>query len=445
MNRWIFFLMVVVGWFPAVSFGETTLADARFFQTGGGIRVYLLENHANPMVEVNILTRGGSAYDPAGKAGVASLTAWMFNEGAGDMDAETFRGRLDFFGISMDGDANRDTLVVKMTTLSEHFEEALRLLALALTQPRFELKNLERAQRERIVELKQHREQAGWLAGLQLYSMMFAGHPYGHPTSGTEESVGRITLNDVRQFHAKSFRAPEMVMAVAGDVTQPVLVALLDRFLGGLDSRPSPHGKIPLAPQSEKGGEFHVEMDTSQTAIQMGVVAMDREDPDYYPLLVLGQAFGGSGLTSRLYVELREKRGLTYGVHSMFLPLKERGPFMVALNTKTASVADAVQLIRDEMRRMAAEGLKDEELLDVKRYLTGSFALNLDTLKKQAATWSLIGYYRRGMDYLRRWPERIQAVSGEDVKRVARRVLEPERFSTVTVGKTVGGGKTSDP
>lgn len=437
MKGWlVFWAMLLVNLVSATSFGETARGDARFFQTKGGMRVFLVENHANPMIEVAILTRGGSAFDPVGKEGVASLTAWMFNEGAGTMDSEEFHGRLDFYGIHMEGEASRDTLGVGMTTLSEHAEEAFRLLSLALTQPRFHSEDFERARQERIVELKQNQENADWLAGRQLYSRMFAGHPYGHPVVGTEESVARITLDDLRRFFARSFRAPQMVMAVAGDITEDALRSLLDRLLGELDSRPSPHGGIAPTPSIGAGAVTHVELESSQTAIQMGVVAMDREDPDYYPLLVLGQVFGGPGLPSRLNEEIRERRGLSYGVHAFFSPLAARGPFVVAMKTKTASVGDALQLIRVEMQRLAAEGVTEDELVDVKRYLTGSFALNFDTLKKQAVTWSLIGYHRRGMDYLRRWPERIQAVSGEDVKRVARRILDPDRFFTVTVGKS---------
>lgn len=439
MKNWIVvgLVMVLGWWFPATSFGETALAAARFFQTKGGIRVYLVENHANPMVEVSILTRGGSVFDPVGKEGVAYLTAWMFNEGAGEMNSEKFRGRLDFYGIVMDANASRDTLGINMTTLSEHLEEAFGLMSLAVTQPRFDREDFERARQETIIIVRQSREHGDFLANVQLYAMMYPGHGYGHPTMGSEESISRITLNDVRQFYVKSMRSPQMVMAVAGDITEATLRRLLEGTMGGVDSRPSLHGSIAATPSVSEGVSFHVEMDSSQTAIEMGVVAMDREDGDYYPLLVLGQAFGGHGLTSRLFEEIREKRGLAYGVNSSFSPLEGRGPFVISMKTKTDKVAEALGVIREEMGVVARDGLEKQELEDVKRYLTQSFALNLDTLKKQAATWSLIGYYRRGMDYLQRWPERILGVGEGDIKRVARRILNPAHFQTVTVGKTV--------
>ncbi|MBF0629608.1 MAG: insulinase family protein [Magnetococcales bacterium] len=436
MKRWIAFWLVWMAWTgPGLLHAATSLGEARSFQTRGGIRVFLVENHANPMVEINLLTRGGSAFDPKGRDGVAYLTAWMFNEGAGGMDSETFRARLDDRGIQMDGNANRDTLEVNLTTLSEHLEEAVHLLALAVTEPRFDPKDFARGQQECIANAKQNREQAEWLAGGRLNAMMFAGHPYAHPPTGTEEPLARITLNDVRQFHVKSFRAPQMVLAVAGDVTPSALESLLERYLGGVDSRPSPHGAIPETPSAKVGEAVHLTMESPQTAIQMGRVAMDREDADYYPMLVLNQLLGGPGLTSRLNQEIREKRGLTYGVHSQFSPLEMKGPFMVMMNTKTESVAEALGLIREQMRIVVREGVGEEELTDVKRYLVQSFPLNLDTLKKQAATWSLIGYYRRGVDYLRRWPERVEGVRREDVARVARRMLDPDHYFTVTVGK----------
>ncbi|MBF0110342.1 MAG: insulinase family protein [Magnetococcales bacterium] len=436
MTRFPWFL-VLIAWMCVVTVAgaATSLETARFLTTRGGIRVYLVENHANPMVELNLLTRGGSVFDPRGREGVAYLTAWMFNEGAGSMDSEAFRDRLDELGIRMDGNANRDTLEVSMTTLSLHLEEALRLLSLAVLEPRHDVRDFERARQETVVALRQKREDADWLAGERLYAMMYAGHPYAHPPMGYEESQARITLNDVRRFHVLSFRAPQMVIAVAGDVTEETLGPLLERHFGGVDVRPSLHGAIPETGTLASGGTVHLEMDSPQTAIQMGMIAMDREDADYYPMVVLNQILGGPGLTSRLNEEIREKRGLTYGIHSHFAPLEKRGPLTISMKTRTEATAQSIGLIHEAMRLLAREGGDADELSDVKRYLVESFALNLDTLKKQAATWSLVGYYRRGIDYLRRWPERIEAVGREDIQRVARRVLDPERYATVTVGR----------
>ncbi|MBF0422094.1 MAG: insulinase family protein, partial [Magnetococcales bacterium] len=402
MKKWIVLWMTWWLWtMPFLAVEAAAPAEARFFLTKHGIQVYLVENHANPMVEMHLLTRGGSVFDPVGKGGTAFMTAWMFNEGAADMDSTAFRDRLDYYGIVMNGDAKRDTLDVSLTTLSKHLEEAMRLLGLALTQPRFDAKDFERGLQESIVNLKQHEEQAEWRAGVQLYALMYRNHPYSHPSAGTLDSLARVSLNDVRQFHVKSFRGPHMVLAVAGDVTEDHLKSLLERFIADVDPRPSPHGPIPKVIRADKGEFVHLAMDSPQTAIEMGLVAMDREDPDYYPMLVMSQIFGGPGLTSRLNEEIREKRGLTYGVHTVFSPLEAKGPFIITMKTKTESASEAMQLIDKEMLRLASEGVDEAELNDVKRYLTGSFALNFDTLKKQASTWGLIGYYHRGLDYIR--------------------------------------------
>ncbi|MBF0433786.1 MAG: insulinase family protein [Magnetococcales bacterium] len=440
MKWWIIVGMAwLMGWAPISE--SAALTEARFFQTRNGIRVYLLENHAHPMVEMRLLTRGGSVFDPVGKEGVAFMTAWMFNEGAGDMDAESFRDRLDYFGIVMNGDAKRDTLEVSLTTLAGHVEEAVRLLALRLTQPRFATHDFERGLQETIVNLKQNQEHASWRAAMRLYDLMYRGHPYSHPPSGTLAGMARVTRNDVRQFHVKSFRAPQMVLAVAGDVTEETLKTILERYLGDVDPRPTPHGAIPRVSSEGPGKVVTIPMTILQTAIEMGVVAMDREDPDYYPMVVMTQVFGGPGLTSRLHEEIREKRGLTYGVHATFMPLEARGPFVISMKTKTESSTEAIRLIRKEMTRLVEDGIGDEELADVKRYLTGSFALNFDTLKKQASIWGAIGYYRRGLDYVRRWPERIRGVSAADVQRVARRILDPKSYFCVTAGKPVSSDK----
>lgn len=439
MKGWI--LVVGMVWMacctPISESGAAALAEAHYFQTRNGVRVYLLENHAHPMVEMRLLTRGGSVFDPEGKEGVAFMTAWMFNEGAGEMDSESFRDRLDYLGIVMNGEAKRDTLEVGLTTLSEHVEEAVRLMALRVTQPRFRSHDFERGLRESIVNLKQNQEHAHWRAASRLHDLMYRGHPYSHPPAGTLSGMVRITLHDVRQFHVKSFRAPQMVLAVAGDVTEVALKTILERYLGNVDARPSPHGAIPPVSLAGPGKGVTIPMEIPQTDIEMGVVAMDREDPDYYPMVVMTQIFGGPGLSSRLHEEIREKRGLTYGVHAAFMPLEARGPFVISMKTKTESSEEAIRLIQKEMMRLAYEGIGDEELADVKRYLVGSFALNFDTLKKQAAIWGAIGFYRRGLDYVRLWPDRIRGVSAVDVQRVAKRILDPGHYFCVTAGRPV--------
>ncbi|MBF0417051.1 MAG: insulinase family protein [Magnetococcales bacterium] len=401
-----------------------------------GLQVILIENHVNPMVEVRILARGGAAHDPVGREGLASLTAWMFNEGGGEFDSSAFQERLHYYGISMAADVGSDTIEVHLTSLSEHLDEAFARMGDAMLRPRFAQADFERALRERSAELIKSEEDPSFRASRALMPMIFGNHPYARPTTGTQESIKRIELADIRLHHQSTFRAPGMVMAIAGDVTRDQIEARLKRHLEKLSSEPGPFVPPPKATPAEKGLEKHIEMDQPQTTVRMGVVAMDREDPDFYALTVMNQLLGGGGLTSRLNQVVREERGLAYGIFSGFSPLAGRGPFTISTETKTESAREAVALIRSELKRMMEEEISEAELGDVLRYLTGSFPLHLDGLDKLAETWCRIGFYRRGLDYLDTWPDKIRAVTRADIQRVAKRILNLDRLQTVTVGRS---------
>ncbi|MBF0153299.1 MAG: insulinase family protein [Magnetococcales bacterium] len=413
--------------------GEADLRAKESVTAQGG-RVFLVESHGNPMVEMRLWFRAGSAYDPAGKEGLADITAWLFNEGAGEMDSEAFHEHLDFFGIRLHAEVTRDTFSIALTTLASYLEEACSAVGKALLQPRFDADALARAVAEKRAELTREKEKASVQASRLLYKLLYAGHPYGHPVNGTLESIQRITLDDVRQFREGGLRGPDMVVAVAGDIDQSRLRELLDRHLSGLSDQPSSWVAVPAAVVAPQGREEHLELDVTQSSIRLGRVAINRHDPDFYALTVMDHILGG-GSTSRLFKRIRDDKGLAYGVSSTFSPLDGLGPLVIALDTKNASVDEARDLVRKEIGRLANEGVGQQELADAVQYLTGSFPLRLDGLDKLSATWAAIGFYRRGADYLEKWPERIRSVTREDVARVARRFLDAERFFTVTVGK----------
>ncbi|MBF0427105.1 MAG: insulinase family protein, partial [Magnetococcales bacterium] len=428
--RWLLgvALLLLPFWFgvwPGVSpllAAESHPFRAQEFVTAHGVRVYLVENHRNPMVEMRLWFRAGSAYDPPGKEGLANITAWLFNEGAGDMDADAFHEHLDYFGIHLNADTTRDALTISLTTLTSYLDEACAALGQALLRPRFDPDALARAVADRKAKLIKEKEKASIQAGHLLNALIFANHPYGHPTHGTLEGIDRITLEDVRRFRADGLHSPELVVAVAGDIDQPKLRELLERPLSGLDAQPSPWPALPQAVAAPVGRMEHRHLDVTQSSIRLGRVAINRHDPDYYPLTVLDHILGG-GSTSRLFQQIRDKKGLSYGVSSTFSPLAASGPMVVALDTKNTSVPEALALARAEMTRLADADVDEAELADAIANLTGTFALHLDGLDKLASTWATIGFYRRGSDYLEKWPERIRAVTREDVRRVAKRFL----------------------
>jgi zinc protease len=426
---WFGLFIVFLGWSGPVLAGH--------FTGPGGLSVYLLESHANPMVEVRLLSRGGAVHDPPGKEGVAALTAWMFNEGSQELVSSDFHERLEFHGIHMDATANMESLQVNLTTRTEHLEEAWARLADLLLRPRLDEKDFLRAVSEQRASIIKAREQPQTVASLRMHRLLYPDHPYGAPVSGTLEGLAKVTLADVRRRHAEAWHAPDLILAVAGAVTQAQLESLLQRHLAALDATPSPLPPVPEVSvfSGEQAKQHHIAMDLPQTTIMLATVGIKRQDPDYYTLYVLNQILGGAGLTSRLSQEIREKRGLTYGVYSRFSPFSEPGPFVVVMKTKTASRQEAVQLLMQELQKVADHGVSEQELQEAVQYLTGSFPLYLDGLGKLASIWGSIGFYRLGDDYLQQWPQRIRAVGRVDIHRVAKRILDPARFFTVTVGK----------
>ncbi|MBF0357281.1 MAG: insulinase family protein [Magnetococcales bacterium] len=416
----------VAAWSPKVS----------HFQGPGGMMVYHVESNANPLLVVKLLTRGGAGYDPKGKAGVASLVGWMFNEGGGDLDSEAFQEKLNYYGISLSGSAGRDAMTVSMSTLSMHLDIAWGMMMDALLRPKFAVADFDRAIAEQIAAIKQAKEKPDVQASNALAKAIYGDHPYGQPTSGDLTSLSAIKVADLEQFHDQAFRLPGMVLAVAGDISLPKLKELVKSSFAKFNHMPSSFSPIPFAFTKNKSDQQHIELDVPQTAIRIGGVGINRHDPDYYSLVVMNQILGGSGFTSRLTKEIREKRGLTYGVYSYFSPLAGQGPFVVAMQTKTESVAESITLLRQELTRISNEDVDAAELEDIKKYLTGSFPLNLDGLGKLAGIWGVIGFYQRGLDYLSMWPERIRAVTSGDIRRVARRILDANRLHFVTVGRT---------
>ncbi|MBF0295254.1 MAG: insulinase family protein [Magnetococcales bacterium] len=415
--------------------GQAGAVPVQRFVMPGGTQVVLIESHVNPMVEVRILARGGSAYDPSGKEGVAAMTAWMFNEGGGELDSTAFQERLRFFGINLSAAATQDTMEVSMTTLSEHLDPAWAMLADAMLRPRADPEDLQRGLRERVAELIKGEEDADFRITRLFYPLLYGSHPYAHPVTGTVESVKTITIDDITRHHAGLFHAPGLVVSVAGDVTLERLQSLMTRHFEGLKPEPGPFLPLPLADSPEAGQTRHIEMDLPQTTLRVGWVGINRDDPDFYAMTVMNQILGGGGLPSRLTTVIREERGLTYGIFSYFSLLAARGPFVVGTDTKTASASEVLSLIHEQLRRIVEEPVGEGELRDVKRYLTGSFFLHLDGLDKLAETWSRIVFYQRGMDYLDKWPERIRAVTPEDIRRLAGRIVNFRQLHTVSAGK----------
>ncbi|MEO5365844.1 MAG: insulinase family protein [Magnetococcus sp. WYHC-3] len=405
------------------------------FVTRHGLTVVVVEEHANPLVVMNVLVGGAGAHDPVERPGEAYMLGWLLNEGAGAWNSTAFMERLDDHGIRFAAETGMDLWDVEVTTLERHLDVAFEMLAASLIRPRFDADAVERARQDMAATLIQEQEEGAVLASRALMTGIYRDHPYGRSLKGQVSSLPLMTSQTLRERHATWFRGPNMVWVFAGDITPERVRRLLDR-LEGLPEVPPPGVVTPtLALESPAGGTWHHQtLDVPQTNIRMGCVGITRQDPDYWALFVLDAILGGAGSYSRLNLAVREQRGLSYSVSSTFLPWMGRGPLLVALDTRNERLEEALAVVRHEMRRLLRTPPDSQELQRFLTYLTGAFPLMLDELGKLAATWGRIAYYQRGWDYLERWQERIKAVQVADLQRVATRFLDPERFTVSTVG-----------
>ncbi len=402
------------------------------WQTPAGARVYFVESRALPIIDVQVDFAAGSSYDPAGKAGLASLTRGVLDLGAGSLDESEVASRLADIGAKMGGGADLDRASVSLRTLSadDKREPALEIMRNVLQAPRFAQDIIEREVARRVAGLKDALTRPDTLAVRAFWGALYPDHPYG--LQATPESLTSLNRSDVQAFHTEHYRAGRASVTLVGDLSRAQAEALAVRLLDGLPSGPGP--AAPSAPLGGQGGETRIEHPSAQAHVYFGLPAIRRGDPDFFPLVVGNYSLGGGGFVSRLMQEVREKRGFAYSVYSRFSPMAQPGPFQVALQTKKAQADEALGVARDVLVRFVAEGPSAAELKAAKQNLVGGFPLNLDSNRKILDNVALIGFYGLPLDYLDRYAENVERVTAEDVKAAFARHVDPLRLRTVVVG-----------
>ena len=407
----------------------------------GGIEAWLVREPAVPLIAVNFAFVGGAAQDPAGKAGTANLVASLLDEGAGDFDSTTFHGRLERKAIELSFEAEHDTLHGSLRTLVENRDEAFDDLRLALTAPRFDPPAVEIIRSQVLSVLRRATTSPTDIASRRWWDTAFAGHPYGHPVSGTLESVANITIDDLRTYTQRVLARANLKVAVVGDFDAETVKAMLDRVFGGLPAKPELAPVASVAPQG-LGQRIMVKLDVPQTVITFGGAGIARKDPDFMAAYIVNQILGGGTFSSRLYREVREKRGLAYSVDDGLVLLDHAALFFGATATRADRSGETVDLVEAEIHRLAAGGPTPEELAKAKAYIKASFALNLDSSSKIAALLVQLQRDDLGIDYITRRSQLIDAVTLDDAKRVAKRLLNGGLLVTV-VGRPEGIVSTS--
>lgn len=386
-----------------------------------GIEAWLVRESATPLVAMAYSFHGGAAQDPADKAGLANLTSSLLDEGAGELDSKTYHQRLENHAIELDFRVGRDYFTGRLRALNEHRDEAFGLLKLALAAPRFDPEAVERVRMQILAGLRRDTTSPNDLAGKAWWQAAFPDHPYGRETKGTLETVPKITADDMRDYVRRVFARNELKIAIVGDIDAAAAGRLIDTAFGSLpaanDLRPVPDVNV-----RGLGRQIVTKVAVPQAVVTFGGPGLARNDPDFMAAYLVNHIFGGGTFTSRLYSEVREKRGLAYGVSDSLIWFRHAAVTVGGTATRADRTGDAIALIQAEAKRMAEDGPTAEELAKAKSYIKGSYALTLDTSSKIAAQLVQIQTDNLGIDYIQRRGAMIDAVTVDDAKRAAKRL-----------------------
>lgn len=403
----------------------------------GGITAWLIEDHTLPLIAVDFRFEGGAALDPEGQEGRANLAMDLLDEGAGDLDSHAFKSRVEDLSVRLDFEASHDAVGGTMRTLSANADKAFDLLRLSLTSPRFDPAAIERVKSQVAAELREDEEAPRVIADRIWWRTAFPDHPYGRRPAGTLETVAKLGADDLHRFVAERFARDNLILGVVGDITPERLKALLDVTFGALPAHATPVTVAETAAVDE-GALYVVNLPIPQSVVMFGERGIKRDDPDWYAALVMNEILAGDGLTSRLTAEIREKRGLAYGVGAGLSPLRHAGVLYGRVATRNDRVGDTLQILRAEWARFRDDGPTQAELDAAKKYLIGAFPLSLDTTSRLAALLVSLQVEKLGTDYIAQRATALAAVSVDDVRRIAKRLLDPERLRIVIVGAPKG-------
>jgi len=397
-----------------------------------GAVLIVSEQRNLPLVLIKIVLDAGSRRDPLGKGGLANLTASLVTEGTATRSAQQIKDQIDFLGAALGADADQDYATVSLQVLRKDLDTGLDLLADVLLRPAFHADELARQREGVLATLRSQEDDPTTVAQKAFQRTLFGDTPYGHAVEGTTDSVATITRADVEHFYANYFRPGGGAIVVVGDVSADELRPALTRALGTWDGPPAPPFVYPpfTPPPAQT---VRIDRPVTQAGIVIGDLGVARDNPDYETLQVMNYILGGGGFSSRLMDNIRTKAGLAYSVGSFFAAGKSPGPFEIVMQTKNASVSDAITRARQEVEHVRTEAVTDDELQEARRYLTGSYPLRLDSNAKIADFIAQAWFYELGMNYADTYIQRVNGVNLADVQRVAQAYLHPDRFIEVVV------------
>ncbi len=405
------------------------------WETPNGARVFFVPAPEIPMVDLQVVFDAGAARD-GDKPGLAVMTNSMLNEGAGKLDADAIAEKFDSLGARQGNTAERDMSMFSLRSLSDSakLQPAAELLALMFNEPTLPADGFGRMKNQMLINIQAQKQSPDEIASEAFFRAIYGNHPYASDPGGTEESVKALTPEDVRRFMAKFYVARNAVVAIVGALDRPAAEALANTVVGKLAAGERAPA-LPPVENLDKAETVKIDHPSTQTHVLVGVPGMTRGDPDYFALYVGNHILGGNGLVSRISDEIREKRGLSYSAYSYFMPMRERGPYTIGLQTRTDKTNEALTVLRDTVKTFVEQGPTEKELVASKKNITGGFALRVDSNKKIADYLALIGFYGLPLDYLDHFIARINAVTLAQVRDAFKRRVDLNKTVTVTVGK----------
>ena len=411
-------------------------AKIEHWQTSQGARVYYVHTDSLPMVDIQVVFDAGSSSDGQ-QFGLAALTANLLDTGAGKWNADEIAQRFESVGALFGASSSIDMATVSLRTLTDKplFDKALETMQVILTKPTFNEADFQREKNRTLAGLKQQEESPGELASIAFYNALYGKHPYAHPDSGIIKTVAALKVSDLRNFYQKYYVAANAIVVIVGDLSKEQAQQTAEKLVAGLPTGKKPEG-LPDVAMPVKSTQQHIEFPSTQTHVLVGLPGSYRKDPDYFDLYVGNHILGGSGLVSKLFNEVREKRGLAYSASSAFIPMLKPGPFLVSLQTRNDQTTQALQVLNQTLADFISKGPTEAELVAAKKNITGGFAMRFDTNKELASYVAMIGFYDMPLDYLDTFQQKVDQVTVASITDAFKRRVNPQLLQTITVGKS---------
>jgi zinc protease len=440
-----FMRTVLALWLALAAASAWALLPIQQWQTKSGARVYFVESHDLPMLDISVDFAAGSVFDTPAKSGLAGITLGLMRLGAGGLAENEISRRMADTGAQLGNRFDNDRGGVSLRTLTSRteLEQSLDLMARILQRPEFPAATLEREKARAVSAIGEADTKPETLLNRNFSRLIYGTHPYALRGSGEAATVATLTRDDVVAFYRRYYTANRAVVAMMGDVTRERAEAIAEQLTSGLPPAQTVPPVPPVASLDAASTRL-VAHPATQSHLLIGMPGIRRDDPDYFPLFVGNYILGGGGFVSRITEEVRSKRGLAYSAYSYFMPLKERGPFVIGLQTRRDQVTEALAVVRATLAEFLANGPTDDELRKAQQNIVGGFALRIDSNRKIVENLAAIGFYELPVNYLDDFSANVEKVGVADIRRAFARLVDPARMATVVVGgddKSGGGAQ----